>query len=267
MRNLDEKSYQWTVWILAGFALTLLTAPTLIVFITSFTSSESLRFPPSGFSFRWYVELLDSVDLQEMTERSLIVAAVATASAAVLGTLAALALARARGRLARVVDSLFMSPLIVPWIAIGLGILLVISLLGLPFSIFTLIAGHTVVCVPFVLRTTIASLAQLDPALLEASKSLGASSFYGFRRITLPAIAPGIAAGSFLAFIASFDNVPISLFLADARSQMLPIRMWQIIQADLDPRVASISTVLVISTFILMVLMERLTGLSRHLAR
>jgi putative spermidine/putrescine transport system permease protein len=267
MQSFDRKSFQWAVWSLAAIALALLTAPTPVVLATSFTSSESLKFPPPGLSFRWYVELLYSYDLQEMAARSLLVAASATAIAAVLGTLAALALSRARGLIPRIADSIFMSPLIVPWIAIGLGILLVLSLLGLPLSIFTMIAGHAVVCVPFVLRTTISSLAQLDPALLEASRSLGASSFYGFRRITLPAIAPGIAAGSFLAFIASFDNVPISLFLADARSQMLPIRMWQIIQADLDPRVASISTVLVASTFVLMVLMERLTGLSRHLAR
>ena len=85
--------------------------------------------------------------------------------------------------------------------------------------------------------------------------------------VILPLIAPGIAAGSFLAFIASFDNVPISLFLADARSQMLPIRMWQMIQADLDPRVASISAVLVALTFVLMLVLERLVGLSRQMAR
>jgi len=267
MRDFDEASFRGAIWIIAVFALTLLTAPTVVVFITSFTSTESLKFPPTGFSLRWYVELLDSVDLQEMTERSLLVATLASAAAAVLGTLGSLALARSNNRLARVVDSLFMSPLIVPWIAIGLAILLLLSLIGAPPSLFTLVAGHTVVCTPFVLRTTTAGLAQLDPMLLEASKSLGASWSYSFRRITLPAIAPAIGAGAFLAFIASFDNVPISLFLADARFQMLPIRMWQIIQADLDPRVASISTVLVVFTFILLVLMERLTGVSRRLAR
>ena len=102
---------------------------------------------------------------------------------------------------------------------------------------------------------------------MEVSQSLGASPVRAFRKITLPLIAPGIAAGSFLAFIASFDNVPISLFLADARSQMLPIRMWQMIQADLDPRVASISAVIVILTLILMLALERLVGLSRQMAR
>jgi putative spermidine/putrescine transport system permease protein len=267
MRRLENGSFALVVWLLAALALVVLTTPSVVVLITSFTAGESLKFPPDGLSLRWYGELWESDDLQAMTLRSLGVATAATALAAGLGTLAALALARGRQRWLRVVDATFMSPLIVPWIAIGLGILLLTSLAGLPFSSLTLIAGHTVVCVPFVLRTTVASLAQLDPALLEASTSLGASAWHGFRRVTLPLIAPGIAAGSFLAFIASFDNVPISLFLADARTQMLPIRMWQMIQADLDPRVASISAVLVTLTLLLMLLMERLVGFSRQMAR
>jgi putative spermidine/putrescine transport system permease protein len=267
MRDLRDRSFHWTVWTLGILSLALLTAPTVVLLISSFTSSLSLKFPPPGYSLRWYVELLTSHDLQSMAWRSIKVATYATAISAVLGTLAALALARSRSRWARTIDSFFMSPLVVPWIAIGLGILIVLNLLGFPFSLTTLIAGHVVVCVPFVLRTTIASLAQLDPALLEVSRSLGAGPVRAFHRITLPLIGPGIAAGSFLAFIASFDNVPISLFLADARSQMLPIRMWQMIQADLDPRVASISAVLVAFTLVLMLVLERFVGLSRHLAR
>ena len=267
MRDLEQRSFDAVLWMTAGLALVILTAPTIVVFITSFTSSESLRFPPSGLSWRWYVELLDSYDLQDMALRSLKIAAAATVLASVFGTPAALALSRNRQAWARAVDAFFMSPLIVPWIAIGLGILLLTSVAGLPSSTWTLIAGHTVVGVPFVLRTTIASLSQVDPALLQASASLGASPLYGFRRITLPLIAPGVAAGSFLAFIASFDNVPISLFLADARSPVLPIRLWQMIQADLDPRVASISAVIVVFTLVLMLVMERITGLSRQLAR
>jgi len=267
MRDWDQKSFDTVLWALACLALVILTVPTIVVFIMSFTSGESLRFPPNGFSWQWYVELLDSDDLQDMALRSLKVAAAATAVAAMLGASAALALSRNQHRWARAIDAFFMSPLIVPWIAIGLGILLLTSLAGLSPSIWTLIAGHAVVCVPFVLRTTTASLSQIDPALLEASTTLGASPLYGFRRITLPLIAPGIAAGSFLAFIASFDNVPISLFLADARGPVLPIRLWQMIQADLDPRVASISAVLVALTLILMLIMERIVGFSRQLTR
>src|SRR5439155_1350173 len=101
--------------------------------------------------------------------------------------------------------------------------------------------GHVVVISPLVLRTTAASLSQLDPALLESSASLGAGWLYTFRRVTLPVISPGIAAGAFLAFVASLDNVPVSLFLAGPRSDMLPIRMWGMMESMLDVRVAAVS--------------------------
>jgi putative spermidine/putrescine transport system permease protein len=116
-----------------------------------------------------------------------------------------------------------------------------------------------------VLRTVGASLSQLDPALLDASRSLGAGPFRTFHRITLPLIAPGIAAGAFLAFMGSVDNVPVSLFLSSARTDMLPIRMWGMMESTLDVRVAAVSGTLVIATLLLMLLMERLTGLTRRL--
>src|ERR1700677_2077614 len=174
MRDWSQISFDAVLWILSCLALVILTVPTVVVFITSFKSGESLRFPPSGRSWRWYVELLDSDYLQDMALRSLEVAAAATIFAATLGASAALALSCNQRRWARALDAFFMSPLIVPWIAIDLGILLLTGLAGLPSSIWILIAGHTVVCVPFLLRTTTARLSQIDPALLEASATLGA---------------------------------------------------------------------------------------------
>jgi putative spermidine/putrescine transport system permease protein len=117
------------------------------------------------------------------------------------------------------------------------------------------------------MRTTVASLAQLDPGLLEASESLGASTWMTFRRVTLPLIGKGVAAGAFIAFMASFDNVPVSLFLADARTEVLPIHMWQIIDNDLDVRTAAVSGVLVAFTILLMLAAERFAGLTRQLGR
>jgi len=132
-------------------------------------------------------------------------------------------------------------------------------------SMTTLAIGHIVVSVPFVLRTTLASLAQLDPALLDCSKSLGASDSYTFRRVTLPLISRGVASGAFIAFMASFDNVPVSLFLQDARTQVLPIHLWDIIQNQLDSRAASACGIIVIATVALMLLMERVAGFSRFM--
>ena len=160
------------------------------------------------------------------------------------GTAAAVALTRERTGWLKAADALFMSPLVLPALAFGFAALIFINKLGLRPTIPTLVLGHVVVCVPFVLRTTVASLAQLDPALLDASYSLGASWWRTFRRITLPLASKGIAAGAFLAFMASFDNVPVSLFLADERTEVLPIHLWQQIESNLDVRTAAASALI-----------------------
>ncbi len=158
-----------------------------------------------------------------------------------------------------------MSPLVLPALAFGLASLMFFSLIGLPISLVTLVIGHMVVCVPYVVRTTVAALAQLNPSLLESSASLGASQLYTFRRITLPLIRPGILAGAFIAFMSSFDNVPVSLFLRDARTDMLPIRMWQDLEGKLDVTIAAVSGVMIAVTVIALIVMERVSGLSRRL--
>ena len=143
--------------------------------------------------------------------------------------------------------------------------LMFFALLGLRPSLTHLIGGHLVVIAPFVFRTTLATVTQLEPALLESSASLGAGRFMTFRRITLPLIAPGIFAGAFLAFVASMDNVPVSLFLSSARTDMLPIRMWGMMESTLDPRIAAVSGVLIAAAFLLMLVMEWTVGLTRRM--
>ena len=156
-------------------------------------------------------------------------------------------------------------PLVLPGITFGLAALVYFSLLGFRPSIELMVAGHLIVTMPFILRTTTASLSQLDPAMLDSSQSLGASWLYTLRRVTLPLIFPGIAAGAFLAFMASIDNVPVSLFLSTARTDMLPIRMWGMMESTLDPRIAAVSGVLIAAAFLLMLLMEWTVGLTRRM--
>src|SRR5262249_36504198 len=196
---------------------------------------------------------------------SLEVALIAMASATVLATLASVGLARRRGAWVRAVDTFFMSPMILPMLAFGLAALMYFTFMGFRPSLGLIALGHVVVVAPLVLRTTSASLSQLDPALLESSASLGAGWLYTFRRVTLPVIAPGIVAGAFLAFVASLDNVPVSLFLAGPRSDMLPIRMWGMMESMLDVRVAAVSGVLIGTVLALMLVMERVVGLTRRL--
>jgi putative spermidine/putrescine transport system permease protein len=263
--DFDALSFEVVMRGIATLAVLLLLVPTVIVLLTSFTRSPSLRFPPDGFSLRWYIALADADQMQHAAWNSLIVALIATIASVALGTPAALALARSRSRWARALDSLFMSPLLLPALAFGFAALMAFSLAGIRLSALTLAAGHTVVCAPFVLRTTIAALAQLDPALLDSSASLGAGRIYTFRRVTLPLIGRGIAAGAFLAFMASFDNVPVSLFLSDARTEVLPIHLWQIIDTSLDVRAAAASGALIVFTLAVMMIAERVAGLTKQL--
>jgi putative spermidine/putrescine transport system permease protein len=264
--RLERWSFNFVLGLLALTAALLLVAPTVVVLITSFTSAFSLRFPPPGYSVRWYVALWnDSPEILDAALTSLEVAGIATAVSVLLGVAAALALARRTGAWARFVDSLFMSPLMLPTLALGLALLVLFNLAGTGLSLATLVIGHIAITTPYVLRTTIASLAQMDPQLLESARSLGARPLFAFRTITLPMIAPGIAAGAFIAFMSSFDNVAISLFLSDARSEVLPIRLWHIIEANLDVRAAAASGVLIALTILLGIVMEKLAGISRHM--
>src|SRR5258706_1303425 len=263
-----DLSYSVVVGALAAIALFILVGPVLIVLITSFTDNRSLKFPPTGFSLEWYAELFDAArsgQIHRAAGNSLEVALWATALATLFGTAASLAIARSGRQWARMLDTMFMSPMILPGVAFGLAALMYFTLLGFRPSLNLIMLGHAIIIVPFVVRTTAASLSQLDPALLESSASLGASWFYTLRRVTLPIIAPGIFAGAFLAFMASIDNVPVSLFLSNARTDTLPIRMWGMMESTLDVRVAAVSGVLIAAAFVLMLIMEWTVGLTRRM--
>ncbi|MFT3822110.1 MAG: ABC transporter permease [Rubrivivax sp.] len=260
-------SFRWVIGAITLFTVVLLIAPTAIVLITSFTDGFSLKFPPEKYSGRWYLELLKSDQIIDTALTSLKTAVVATALSVVLGTLAALAIARSTGPLARTLDALFMSPMVLPSLALGLALLMMFSVSGVRLSLWTLSLGHTIICIPFVIRMVSASVQEMNPALLDSSASLGAGAIFTFFNVTLPLIKRGVLAGAFVAFMASFDNVPVSLFLADARNEVLPIHLWQIIEASLDVRAAAVSGALVLLTLILMVVMERIAGISKQVSR
>ena len=263
--RLERQSFRGVLGVLATLSLLLLLALTVIVLIASFTSAFSLKFPPPGYSTKWYLALWnDSPEILAAFGLSLKVAAIATAVSVVLAVAAALALARRRENWARMAEAMFLSPLMLPTLALGLALLMLFNLAGTGLSFWTLVIGHIAITSPYIVRTTTASLVQLDAGLLDSARSLGASATYTFFTVTLPLILPGVAAGAFIAFMYSFDNVAVSLFLSDARSEVLPIRMWHIIESNLDVRAAAVSGVLITATLGLMLIMERLVGVSRH---
>ncbi len=262
----ERSSFETIMVLLAAVGIVLLVAPTIIVLITSFTNAFSLKFPPPGWSTKWYVALWnESPEILDALWLSMKLAAIASVVACLLAVPAAIAIARRREAWARLIESLFLSPLMLPSLALGLALLMLFNLAGTGLSFTTLVIGHIAITTPYIFRTTAASLLQLDPALIESAKSLGAKPWFLFRTVTLPLISRGILAGAFIGFMYSFDNVAVSLFLSDARSEVLPIRMWHIIEASLDVRAAAMSGVLIASTVILMVVMERVAGISKHL--
>jgi putative spermidine/putrescine transport system permease protein len=265
--KLDRLSFGWVMWGIAIFSLIILSLPTVIVLIASFSSAQTLRFPPTGFSLQWYLALFDYPELWSAAVTSLQAALWTTLICIVLGVCASLAMAGSRARWVAAMDALVMSPLALPGIAVGLGILTYFSVLGVRLSLVTLVLSHVVICIPYLVRTTLASLIQLGTSLREASTVLGASPAYTFFHVTLPLIKQGVITGGFMAFLTSFDNITVSLFLSDARTEVLPIRMWSMIENDLDVRAAAISGILIVATALLMVLMERISGLSKFLVK
>ncbi|AFZ32688.1 binding-protein-dependent transport systems inner membrane component [Gloeocapsa sp. PCC 7428] len=265
--KLDRVSFNWVMWGVAIFSLIVLTMPTLIVLIASFSSAQTLRFPPTGFSLQWYIALFNYPELWSAAITSFQAALWTTLICIVLGVCASLAMAGSRARWVAAMDALVMSPLALPGIAVGLGILTYFSLLGIRLSLITLVISHVVICIPYLLRTTLASLIQLGTSLREASTVLGASPVFTFFHVTLPLIKQGVITGAFMSFLTSFDNITVSLFLSDARTEVLPIRMWSMIENDLDVRAAAISGILIVITALLMVLMERVSGLSKFLVK
>lgn len=255
--------------LLAALAMLVLIGPVVVVVISSFSASATLAFPPPGLTLRWYAELLDPVRsevVQAAALNSVLVACGATVLATLVATPAALAISRSQARWARVAEACFMAPLVLPGIAFGLAMLMFVSWLGFGSSLPAMVLGHTVVIGPYVLRNVVASASGLDPALLDASAALGASGWTTFRRVILPLIRPGVLAGAFLAFIASLDNIPVSLFLGSARTDMLPVRMWGMMETSLDVRVAAASGLLVGLSLLLLLLMDRSVGLTQRLS-
>ena len=255
---------------LAVLAMVVLIGPVLVIVLTSFSTSAALRFPPPGYTLRWYAELFDparSHIIHVAALNSVVVAVLAAALATVLATAAALGIARNPARWARWADGGFMLPLILPGIAFGLAALMFTSWLGFTPSLPLLAVAHGIVVTPYVLRSAIAAATALEPAWLDASSVLGASRWMTFRRVVLPALRSGLLAGAFLAFMSSIDNVPVSLFLGSAQTDMLPIRMWGMMENSLDVRIAAISGLLVGLSFVVLLLMDRVSGLTRRLSQ
>jgi putative spermidine/putrescine transport system permease protein len=189
----------------------------------------------------------------------------ATAIATPLGTAAALGLRRGKFRGKQLVELLFLSPLAVPGIVIGIALLIAFVAADVGQAPVRLVAAHVLLVLPYSIRTVLASLAQIDPALEEAALTLGASRWRALRLIVLPLIRPGIIAGVLFALILSFDDIALALFLVDANTTTLPVAILSYLQYNFDPSIAAVSSIVIILTLGCASLVERTFGLQRLL--
>jgi len=236
------------VLIVSAFLL----APILIAVILSFSSIGQLTFPPPGLSFRWYEAAWANDKFFSGFVVSVVIATISSAIAGVAGTLAAVALNNFRFAGRAAVRSLLIMPLVVPTVVIGLGLLQGFARVDIGPGILAASLGHAVIGIPYVTYLVLAAMSNYDLKLDDASISLGASRIVTFFRITLPLIRPGVIAGVAFAFLMSFDQVSLSLFLT--RGDPLPLRLMQHIQYNADPSVGAVSAVLLVASLLVMVL-------------
>lgn len=253
------------LWIVAGLVLAFLVLPLLVIVPISFSSGAFLTFPPPGLSLRWYEALIGEEPWRRAFQNSLVAGAIATVIATVLGTLAALGIGRLSFRGKALLTAVLISPMIVPVVIVATGVYFFFTPLGLTGSLLGLALAHAALGAPFVLITVSASLAGLNESHLRAAASLGADPVTTFRRVTLPLIAPGVVSGALFAFITSFDEVVIALFLTGPGQRTLPRQMFDGIRENISPTILAAATVLIVLAVILLVTTELLRRRSLRL--
>lgn len=230
---------------LATTALIFLIAPVVIIVIISFSSAEYLKFPPPGLSVRWYAAFFGVPGWRQAIWVSAQVATLTMVFATLLGLLASLALVRAQFRWKTVVYGLVLSPMIVPTIITAIGLYFFFAALKATGSILAIALGHTVLALPVVITIMAATLQGFDIRLEQAALSLGASRVTALRRITLPVVAPGLFSAALFAFLTSFDELLIPLFLSGVQVQTLTVRIWNSLLLEVDPTIAAVSSFLI----------------------
>jgi putative spermidine/putrescine transport system permease protein len=234
-------------------------APIIVLIGASFSQESHLVFPPSGFSLKWYTAFFNSKPFMNSFFISFELAVASAVTGLILGTISAYSIERSPFR--NVLLSLFISPLMVPGVIISLALLRFSVTFDLVHGFWLMLIGHVIIIIPYVVRTVMASLYRYNVTLEEAAQTLGANKMQTFMHVTIPILKPGlIAAGSF-AFIISFGNLSISIFLSSAKMATLPIRIFSYAEFSPDPILAAISTVTLVFTLLVMILIEKTSGL------
>lgn len=240
-------------------------APLLIVCIVAFTPENTLSIPTTRFSLRWFKAVFAHADFVQSFKNSLWLAFLSATLATAIAIPAGLAIARHEFAGREFLNGLFLSPLIIPHLVLGVALLRMFSLIGGTGSFFWLTLAHVVIITPYALRLVLAAVVGTDRSAEQAALSLGASQATVFTRITLPMILPGVTGGWLLAFINSFDEVTMSIFVTAPSTVTLPVRMYMYATESIDPMMAAVSALMVALTAAAMLVLDRIYGLDKIL--
>lgn len=238
-----------------------LIGPLLVIAAASFSDTNYLKFPGEGFTLRWYAQVLSVGSFGRAAQLSLFIALAGTGIALALGLPAAYALNRFRFKGKELIKTIFLSPVLIPCIVLGFIMLRYVVNQYNMEVIPSLLIGHTLLSIPYIMRVVTSSLANFDFAVEEAACNLGATRPYTFFHIVLPNIKSGIASACIMAVINSFNNVSLSAFLTGPGVSMLPIEIMSYVEYHFDPTIAALATILMVITLGVMLLIEKTLGL------
>ena len=237
-----------------ALVLLFLAAPVVIVVPLAFSSADFLRFPPPSYSLRWFNNFFSRRDWMEAAANSFKIGFLTAGLATVLGTAAAYGLVRGRIRRKDGLYAFFISPMIVPNIVFALALYYLFSRLRMVGNMWSLVLGHTVLALPPVIIVLSASLQSVDYALEQAAMIHGARRLRAFVEVTLPLILPGVVTAALFAFLVSFDDLLIALFLSGSRAVTLPKRMWDGVRLEIDPTVAAVALLVMLLPTVILVM-------------
>ena len=245
--------------IVVALVVIYIVAPLVVMVGTSFTSGSHMQFPPQGFSLKWYKAFFESKTWTRPAVMSVELAAATTVGSVLLGSLSAYGIDKSPRR--NMWMSFFTSPLIVPQIITGLSLLQLVNVLGLTRNFTIIWIGHVIVTLPYVIRTMCTSFYRFNTSIEEASLTLGANKGQTFFRVVLPSVKSGVISSAFFAFISSFSNLSVSVFLTTARNNTLTIQMYSTAKFNPEPVLAAICSMILGITIVVMILVEKFAGM------
>ncbi|MFT8823045.1 ABC transporter permease [Liquorilactobacillus satsumensis] len=259
MEKRQHKSFWKNTFI--GLTFIFLYLPIVVIIIFSFNTSK-LNILFKGFTLHWYAMVFHNYQIMSALGNSLIVGAISTLLATIIGTLGAIGMSRYRFPGKQLLDKVLYIPIVIPEVVLGIALLSIYSLASIPLSLFSLILAHVTFCIPFVVLTVRSRLIGIDKSLEEAALDLGATPLVAFIKVTLPLLLPGIISGAGFSFALSLDDVIISFFTTGPASTTFPLQVYAMVKTGITPEIDAISTVMML-VIVLVIVINAVTQVKR----